>query len=446
MWIYELSLGLADSVPLVRKLLSVPEHTTFEALHQMIDHVFHRSKESVYKFVFPDEEVCIAADGNEFVDSDGSGVLSPSLSIDRWMTKKRKFYYLTGPDDQLKVAVYVKAMTQLKRPVSGQDKAGESKALGARIGLSDMLVKLGKKELISLAKRHRISGYSHLNKSQLTALIAGHLLKKDVMRRYMLCMNDEEMEAFLHLIENDDAVSDYEAQDFSFLIVGGYVGFTENLELVVPETVIRVFETINTNDFQKQRRRVIRIGDYAHIANALYGVTPPMQVVKLFNRYERKKTDWDEVFRTYQLISAYRCEFIYKDVYFVDRYYADEYKKILEIQGNIPFYMPAREQLEQWINTGTIQDIKLFIDIYTYMIRQLWVEDAQAGAACMMMWEKTRAGCDLHDLIDTLETSGIRCKSHRQIETMGQMVLHLWKNTRMICYRGYSPGELPGKK
>lgn len=80
------------------------------------------------------------------------------------------------------------------------------------------------------------------------------------------------------------------------------------------------------------------------------------------------------------------------------------------------------------------------------MIRQLWVEDAQAGAACMMMWEKTRAGCDLHDLIDTLETSGIRCKSHRQIETMGQMVLHLWKNTRMICYRGYSPGELPGKK
>ncbi len=445
MWIYELSLGLADSVPPVRKLLSVPEHTTFEALHQMIDHVFHRSKESMYKFVFPDEAVCIAADGNEFSGTDGIKILSMSSFIDRWMTKEREFYYLTDPENQFRVTVHVKAMTESERPVSIQAKTGDSKNSGDKVRLSDMLMELGKKELINLAKRHTISGYSHLSKPQLAALIARHLLNKDVMRRYMLCMNDDEMEAFLDLIQKGSAFSDYEAEDFSFLIVGGYVGFAQNLELAVPEAVVRVFETINTEDFQKKRRRIIRIGDYAHIANALYGVTPPMQVVKLFNRYERKKTDWDEVFRTYQLISAYRCEFIYEDVYFVDRCYVDEYKKILEIQGNTPFYMPDREQLELWIAAGMIQDVKPFIDIYIYMIQQLWVEETQAGAVCMMLWEKLRRGCDMRELVDGLETFGVRCKSHRQIETMGEMVMRLWKHSRMICYRGYSPAELSRK-
>ena len=68
----------------------------------------------------------------------------------------------------------------------------------------------------------------------------------------MLCMNDDEMEAFLDLIQKGSAFSDYEAEDFSFLIVGGYVGFAQNLELAVPEAVVRVFETINTKIFRKK--------------------------------------------------------------------------------------------------------------------------------------------------------------------------------------------------
>ena len=63
----------------------------------------------------------------------------------------------------------------------------------------------------------------------------------------------------------------------------------------------------------------------------------------------------------------------------------------------------------------------------------------------MMLWEKLRRGCDMRELVDGLETFGVRCKSHRQIETMGEMVMRLWKHSRMICYRGYSPAEISEK-
>ena len=97
-------------------------------------------------------------------------ILGTSSFIDRWMTKEREFYYLTDPENQFRVTVHVKAMTESERPVSIQAKTGDSKNSGDKVRLSDMLMELGKKELISLAKRHTISGYSHLSKPQLPGI------------------------------------------------------------------------------------------------------------------------------------------------------------------------------------------------------------------------------------------------------------------------------------
>lgn len=310
-----------------------------------------------------------------------------------------------------------------------------------RIELKAILEDLSKKELEVLCKRHHIRGYSYWNKNEMIGHLFNHILTPSVMYRFFLCVNDEEI-ADVRLSEDSGGIiEDAEPEKFSFLMLGGYAGFTRNMDFGIPFEVLEVFSSFDDAQFEEKRRRIIQIGDYSHLANHLYGVTPPMQVVKIFNSYERKKTDWREVMDVYEIIREYRCEFVYKNNYFVDRPFMESYEELLELQGNIPYYMPGREYIEEWRTYGFGEDRTYIMELYRYMTQQLWLNEDKALDICFMLENTIHIGYTIEHVQKELHRLGVDCHTRRQEREFQAILDRLINHTRMIIFRGFTPLE-----
>ena len=309
------------------------------------------------------------------------------------------------------------------------------------VHMEDILSFFRKKELVTLARSHGLSGYSHLKKEDLIVWIKDRILDEAVLRAYFLCMHDGEIDLLRQVCDFGEVTQDMDPVDFSYLMAGGYAGYTQDLMFGVPSEVIEGFARIDTEDFEQERCRLMQIGNYCHLAMYLYGVAPPMQVVKIFNLYERKKTDWNEVMSVYERIKKYRCDFIYRDVYFVDLMFKDNYIPLLEIQGDVPYYMPTWEQVEQWNCFGYVPDIQdVLVDLHDFMVDKMWVDAERAADICFILQQATRIGCQFDAMEAQLHRMGIQGRTQKQDKVFRELLTALWKNARMIIHRGYTPG------
>lgn len=321
---------------------------------------------------------------------------------------------------------------------------GESGLLGLyehRLSLEDILEDLSRKELVSLCRRHDIRGYSHWNKKELMSHIAEYILSPSVIYNYFICMNDLEIEYVRMAADSGGIVEDAEPEAFSYMIVGGYAGFSKDLEFGIPFEVLDAFHRFDDEIFEEKRRRICLIGNYSHVANYLYGVTPPMKIVKMFNKYESKKTDWLEVVSVYDIIAKYRADFVYIDCYFVDTAFIKNYEELLEIQGNIPYYMPNGKEIEEWFRFGFSIDSAYIWELYRYMTQQLWLDQDTAADICFMLEHTVHIGCSWEHMNEELQKLGIRCRTRRQNREFHALLASLINHTRMLIYRGFTPLE-----
>ncbi|MBS5522096.1 MAG: hypothetical protein KHX56_07485 [Clostridiales bacterium] len=325
-------------------------------------------------------------------------------------------------------------------------KSGFYEVYEHRIDLRSILEELSKKELESLCRRHGIRGYSHWNKNDMIGHISEYILSLPVIYNYFICMNDEEIEYLRMAADCGGIIDEAEPEAFSYMMLGGYAGFTKDLEFGVPFEVLERFLSFDDEVFEQKRRRICLIGNYCHVANYLYGVCPPMKVVKMFNQYERKKTDWREVIGVYDTIVKYRCDFVYIDCYFVDTAFQKNYEELLAIQENMPYYMPSREALEEWFQFGFSVDTEYILELYKYMTEQLWMDKDTAADVCFMLENTVHIGCTVSRVLGELQRLGIRCRTRRQDREFKALLGSLINNTRMVIFRGFTPLEVARMK
>ncbi len=309
------------------------------------------------------------------------------------------------------------------------------------IHIGEILKALTKNELIMICRQHKLKGYSQKKKPELIEFIRGHILKPDVLYHYFLCLSDEEAEYMRMEVQSGGVMDDAEPEAFSYLMAGGYAGFTDTLKFGIPTEVVEQFEAFDDETYEQKRSRICLIGNYCHIANYLYAVTPPMQVVKMVNQYERQKTDWQEVMEVYGLISQYRCDFMYMDYYFVDYAFMENYKELLEKQGSLPYYMPSGQELKEWFRLELYVNRDAVFELFIYMTQQLWLKPDFAADVCEVLESTIRVGCYAEAVYQQLLASGVRCHTRRQERELKGLLDHLINNTRMIIYRGFTPAE-----
>lgn len=193
--------------------------------------------------------------------------------------------------------------------------------------LKNNLKQCTKKDLISIARFHHITGYSSLNKEELINTLNDYLLTPSVMETFFVYLGDDELDAFFH----PGSSSSMKPSLFRRLREGGYCFLRKDGSLSLPKDVQNI--SLLTETFLKHQRQKSFLLDCLNAAGYLYGCTPVPILLKMYNSNTKipiKKGDFLEQLRE---IPDYSYQYVLqKDLCIpLPLYHNNLYKKIQEL-------------------------------------------------------------------------------------------------------------------
>ncbi len=479
---YQLKITIKGSKPPIWRRILVPEGITFEGLHQVIQTAFSWSGEHLYQFEFRSEGVAVVPFGEN--KSKKLTSISAKESIDSLVSAAAKFTYTYNFKDSWEFVIQVEdtitdyqesyaqvvkfkgdiipeyceslsAYNELLENPQESIKEYDLEAVNSNlkpsgessleeISITDIYHHYDTKGIAEIAERHGMNGLDALDKEELAKRTIAHILNKEVMRKYFLCVRDSEMELFEQLLTDDSHIMNDDIEELDFLYAGGYLTAGSDSRFVVSRDVKEAYRGINTTEFQQERSRIGKIGDYLCAANALYAITPPSVLLETFNKYESLKLTQEELIQAYEQLLPYRCLVIWMEGCFVDAALAEQksYANLVRIQKKVPYYIPTLQEIrfmadnDGFLMTPELDKLTRFLkeeksvseDLIPYILRQVQAEISLGG--------------QLQEVLTDLEVSGITINEGEQMERFVIIMNEIWNHTRLVLNRGHKPYEM----
>lgn len=486
---YQLKITIKGSKPPIWRRLLVPQEITFEELHQMIQTAFCWSSAHLYQFEFRSEGIRVVE-----TDEEAGGKfrnISCKESIDSLVSESKKFTYTYDIDHNWEHVIQVEKFLEDSSESWGQvikykgdvifkdckgiaayydllnscsdsvlTEAYDMEAVNERlkagnalkaedrsekeVTLEEIYHYYDKDSIAEIAKRHGMDGFGQLEKAELTKSVISHILNETEMRKYFLCVRDIEIKLFEQLIEGNRNIAPFEEVDLDYLYAGGYVTADAEHGFLVPYDVEKAYHKFNTAEFQSERARICKIGNYLCAANSLYAVTPEAIVLEIFNLYENQKLTEKELLEAYESLLPYRCIVKYIEGKYIDVTLAEQnsYEKLVQKQKQVPYYIPTELEIrfmsdnEGFLMTGELSRLSSFLT------DQLMVEDKRIPYILRQVQAEISLGGSLQSVIDGLEGIGIVFTAAEQTERFTSIITDVWNHTRMVLNRGYQPYEM----
>ncbi|MEY8354408.1 SEC-C metal-binding domain-containing protein [Lachnospiraceae bacterium 54-53] len=488
---YQLKITIKGSKPPIWRRILVPERITFKELHQIIQTAFCWSDEHLYQFEFRSEGVRVIPD--EANISSGSPCVSSDEAIDRLLSGAGKFTYIYNSDDHWEhliqvedkireyeegyarvvkfkgdvipencggIAGYYELLEAASRPENKTspenfkeyDMSAANECLKREtadvseeeVHIAAVFECYDKNNIMEIAKRHGMSGYSRLKKEELIECTIAHILDREVMKSYFLCARDSEIKLFEQVLAGNHQVPDYETEEMDFFYAGGYVTAGTGNYFMAAEEVEKAYEELNTPDFRMERGRISLIGDYLCAANALYAITPPSVVLETFNKYEEKKLTADELLHVYEQLRPFRTLVEYLEGSFVDAALADQnsFKELCRMQKKVPYYIPTSQEIRFMADNKGFLMSKELSRLSSFLTDKLSVPDNTIPYILHQVQAEISMGGQLEEVVADLKEAGITLSSGEHMEELSGIVADVWNNTRMVFNRGHKPYEM----
>lgn len=486
---YQLKITIKGSKPPIWRRLLVPQEITFEELHEMIQTAFCWSSARLYQFEFRSEGIRVVE-----TDEEAGGKfrnISFRESIGSLVSESKKFTYTYGfennwehmiqveklledssqswgqvikykggviPEDCGGIAAYYDLLNSGSDAELPEDydmetvnerlKAGRaSKAddLGAKeVTLMEIYDCYDRNSIAEIAKRHGMNGCLQLEKKELAESVISYILGEMEMRKYFLCVRDTEMQLFEQLIEGDRKIASFEEEDMDYLYAGGYVTADDEHGFLVPYEVEKAYNKFNTAEFQAERARICKIGNYLCAANSLYAVTPESIVLEIFNLYENQKLSEKELLEAYNTLLPYRCIVKYIEGKFIDINLAEQnsYEQLYQKQKPVPYYIPTELEIKFMSDNAGFLMTRELSQLSSFLTNQLMVENERIPYVLRQVQAEISLGGSLQSVIDGLEAIGIVFTTVEQTERFTSIITDVWNHTRMVLNRGYQPYEM----
>ncbi|WP_143321934.1 plasmid pRiA4b ORF-3 family protein [Clostridium sp. HBUAS56010] len=479
---YQLKITIKGSKPPIWRRILVPEGITFSKLHQVIQTAFSWSDEHLYQFEFRSEKIRVVP--FEENESKKFQYIMAEESIDALVSGTNKFTYTYDfgdnwehtiqvedkiadyneksaqvikfkgdiiPENCGGIAAFYELLEKSPENIKEYDMASVNLALNQsgqiqpeEVHIKEIYNYYDKDSIIEIAQRHGLSGVAKLKKEELIKQTTSHILDKDVMRRYFLCVRDSEIKLFDLVAEGNCEVHSDDIEELDFLYAGGYLTSGSDSHFVVAEEVVKAYQEINTLQFQEERSRLSTIGDYFCAANSLYAVTPPSVLLETFNKYEEKKLTFEELLRAYECLRPYRCLVQYIDGNFVDGALAEQksYTDLLHMQKKVPYYIPSKQEIrfmadhDGFLMTSELEKLNHFLKV------QMDLSDDTIPYILHQIQAEISLGGQLPEIMNDIEAAGIVLSETEQLEQFTSIITDVWNQTRMVLNRGHKPYEM----
>ena len=229
-----------------------------------------------------------------------------------------------------------------------------------------------KKELTRLAKLHRMSGYSSLNKEALAEKLLEYIYRPSVMHDFLVYLGDDETQLFSSpsrsSLKQTHQVYSGRPALYRRLLESGYC-YKDTDGKYQFSSGLREFSSSRT--FRKEQQRKSFLLDCVNAAGYLYGSCPVTILLKMYNTNTDLFLKKEEIVQELQAVPPYFHSFILENDWIIQKslYKNDLYKKIQQCQGTLPFNIPDKETILHLSRFGYFPEdpyTKQLINILTY--------------------------------------------------------------------------------
>lgn len=334
-----------------------------------------------------------------------------------------------------------------------EDEIEEEKRSWKNITLKEIFSTYEKKELLDIAKNHKLKGCTKLKKKDLVERLSKAVLEKDAMQRYFCYLDDVEME----LMEGNENVveSEWTGKNYDLLTEGGYGAykFCCGIEFMyIPQEVKDAYRRNCDEEWKRLREPARELMHYLNMLAELYGICPIGQFLEVYQLRTNKKRNEFEVLSFAEEIPENMKVFLIKDgkIIFYSLKDPGIYGEFMDIQGQTDYYIPTAEDAECFIRNGNFP-----FDAAMRRLQKFFLENGEdsnydAENLCKRIQFLIRTGYAPEDVLEMLEECFMgyeeMLEDEKIMDAFLDKLMDAVGTTRIMLLRGHTPEEFMNPK
>ena len=275
---------------------------------------------------------------------------------------------------------------------------------------------------------------------------ADRLLEKECMEERLLPMNDHQMETFKRAVNEGGifkAASFAESDDMAFLCELDYAAPTKNEnEFLIPTDVMETFKVIDTPEFHHKRQQQVWLLDCLDVVEYYYGSIPIRQFFRLYKQFGELSRE--EMVEAIQALSDFDTLCIVHDgrIIYHGWLHDDEYKALESYQGDKPYYIPTKKEVEDISWNGYPSQQWEVKTLFAFLQKEMEMEEIDAEDLTEEIWHTLNQDGDLHDVMDLINQKKLVFPSEKAMRKFAECITRLNNTTPMLYNRGFRPEDL----
>jgi hypothetical protein len=206
----------------------------------------------------------------------------------------------------------------------------------------------------------------------------------------------------------------------------------------IPTDFEAAFSRIDSEAFHEKRRQHIWLKDCLDVVVFYYGSVPVPVFYRLYKQFGTlPKKEMIQAIRDMGTESPCRAENgrIIHEGWLHD----DEYLKLEEMQGDKPYYIPSKAEVEDLAVNDYPSMLKEARDLLAFCRKDLKMAPEEAEDFTEEAWNTFNRGETLSDAIHLAEDMRVPIRSQSALKRLADLLVSLSNHTCMLYNRGYSP-------
>lgn len=311
--------------------------------------------------------------------------------------------------------------------------------------LKDALAAYEKSDLVDIAKSLRLH-YSRLSKDELAEKIANEILMPSVMRERLMILEDQEIAAFEAAMKRECFYpTDQEWEDLNTVLELDYIAYFGDECLEIPKEVTSAYQTINTPEFQQERKRICWMTECLEIFGFLYRVAPAKIAWEIYGQKKGFAVSYEEFLDIFRKVPEDRneCTLLEEKLMLSVLRERRLYRKIERIQRQVDYYIPSENEVHDYYQNRYFTSEPAYRKLKDFFDRELKYDREEADNLCALICQELAKGKMLSEITRVLMKDGMLLSSDRQAEKYASLMADANNHTRMFELRGHMPAEMP---
>lgn len=275
--------------------------------------------------------------------------------------------------------------------------------------------------------------------------LARYLLKPDVMRMRMLRLTEEELSAFEKAADKGRFLpSAKEKGRYDTAVYLTYMGEYTDDTVEVPEDSAAVYRVLKKTGYREFHRKGRWLLDCLHTFALIHVVGNEDLVFQMYIRAEDFSADRAEFEEIFEKLpeEINPCRKVGRRIVALGAVKDDIYKRIEANQRNVPYYIPTKQEINEYSQHGYPVSNSAYRELYEFYAGRMKLDQETCEKLTMSAFGVFSGGGMLSDYMEELNERELVFGSDRQVREFANIVMNLNNSTRMFILKGHTPNEM----